>query len=167
MNTKSFAQESRRNLLDAVSKKLHYWGFNEDGSHTEQPQKQIGGYTFRGQVYDDPEVPKLWLKLKDAIHTHGVDAIIEKAAYTWFNRIIALRILSKNGYEQPELEYVEGLTLTPQILQKARQGQYSFLSETEQDRLKKIITDYSKDQDAFAILLIGFCHSHQIGRAHV
>jgi hypothetical protein len=160
MNTKTFAQESRRNLLDAVSKKLHYWGFSEDSSFSEQPQKITGGYSFRGKVYDDPEVPKLWGKLHAAINKHGVDEVIEKAAYTWFNRITALRILSKNGYEQAELEYVEGMTLTPQILQRARQGQYAFLSKTEQERLKKIITDYSKDQEAFAILLIGFCHSH-------
>ena len=160
MNTKTFAQESRRNLLEAVSKKLHYWGFNEDGSSSEQPQPIAGGYSFRGQVYDDPAVPKLWNSLKDAVNTHGVDVVIEKAAYTWFNRITALRILSKNGYEQSELEYVEGMTLTPQILQKARQGKYAFLSKTEQERLQQIITDYSKDQEAFAILLIGYCHSH-------
>ena len=160
MNTKTFAQESRRNLLEAVSKKLHYWGFSEDGSFSEQPQKITGGYSLRGKVYDDPEVPKLWDKLRSAINTHGVDVIIEQAAYTWFNRIIALRILVKNDYERPELDYVEGMALTPQILQRARQGQYAFLTKTEQERLKKIITDYSKDQEAFAILLIGFCHSH-------
>jgi len=160
MNTKTFAQESRRNLLEAVSKKLHYWGFSEDGSFSEQPQKITGGYSFRGKVYDDPEVPKLWDKLHNAIKTHGVDVIIEQAAYTWFNRIMALRILVKNDYERPELDYVEGMALTPQILQRARQGQYAFLSKTEQERLKKIITDYSKDKEAFAILLIGFCHSH-------
>ncbi|MCH1552857.1 MAG: BREX-1 system adenine-specific DNA-methyltransferase PglX, partial [Balneolaceae bacterium] len=160
MNTKTFAQESRRNLLEGVSKKLHYWGFNEDGSSSEQPQSITGGYSFRGQVHDDPEVPKLWDSLKAAVNKHGVDVVIEKAAYTWFNRITALRILSKNGYERAKLEYVEGMTLTPQILQSARQGKYAFLSKTEQDRLQKIITDYSKDQEAFAILLIGFCHSH-------
>lgn len=160
MNIKTFAQESRRNLLEAVSKKLHYWGFNEDGSSSEQPQTIAGGYSFRGQVYDDPEVPKLWNNLKTAVSKHGVDVVIEKAAYTWFNRITALRILSKNGYERAELEYVEGMTLTPQILQRARQGKIDFLSKTETERLQKIITDYSKDQEAFAILLIGYCHSH-------
>lgn len=160
MNTKTFAQESRRNLLEAVSKKLHYWGFNEDGSSSEQPQPIAGGYSFRGQVYDDPEVPKLWNNLKTAVSKHGVDVVVEKAAYTWFNRITVLRILSKNGYERAELEYVEGMTLTPQILQRARQGKNDFLSKTETDRLQNIITDYSKDEEAFAILLIGFCHSH-------
>lgn len=160
MNTKTYAQEARRNLLEAVSKKLHYWGFSKDGVFTEQPQKIAGGYLFRGKVHNIPEVPKLWNKLHAAINKHGIDEVIEKAAYTWFNRITALRILSKNGYEQAELEYVKGITLTPQILQRARQGKYDFLSKTEQERLKKIITDYSKDQEAFAILLIGYCHSH-------
>ena len=97
MNTKTYAQEARRNLLEAVSKKLHYWGFSKDGVFTEQPQKIAGGYLFRGKVHNIPEVPKLWNKLHAAINKHGIDEVIEKAAYTWFNRITALRILSKNG----------------------------------------------------------------------
>jgi hypothetical protein len=46
------------------------------------------------------------------------------------------------------------------LLQKARQGQYDYLDSTEQQRLKKIIGDYSKDQEAFALLLVGYCHSN-------
>jgi hypothetical protein len=47
------------------------------------------------------------------------------------------------------------------ILQKARQGNYDFLNKGEQERLKKIIGDYSKDQEAFALLLVGYCHANK------
>ena len=46
-------------------------------------------------------------------------------------------------------------------LQKARQSQHAFLSPAEQVRLQKIISDYTRDQEAFALLLIGYCHAHQ------
>tara|TARA_B110000503_G_scaffold78214_1_gene120261 strand:- start:4959 stop:8636 length:3678 start_codon:yes stop_codon:yes gene_type:complete len=161
MNTKTFAQESRNLLMDGVAKKLLYWGFDTKGNVLEQPNKLSGGYTFRGEVFDDANVPQLWDSLKQAVQHKGIEVVVEEAAYTWFNRMMALRIMVKNGYEQPQLENVTGMEHTPIILQKARQGHYGFLNELEQERLKKIIGDYSKDQEAFALLLVGYCHANK------
>ena len=161
MNTKTFAQEARKILMQGVAKKLLYWGFNAKGETLEQPEKVSGGYSFRGEVFDDPSVPKLWHSLQVAIRNKGVDVVVEEASYTWFNRIMALRILVKNGYEDPQLEDAEGLVHTPIILQKARQGKSAFLNTEEKNRLQKILADYSKDQEAFAILIKGYCHSHK------
>jgi len=160
MNTKTFAQQARRLLIDGVAKKLLYWGFDTKGNIVETPQKVSGGYSFRGEVYDDPNVLRLWESLKIAVQHKTIEVVVEEAAYTWFNRIMALRIMAKNGYEPALLVNAEGLEHTPVLLQKARQGQYSFLNKVEQDRLKKIIGDYSKDQEAFSILLVGYCHSN-------
>lgn len=160
MNTKTFAQQARRLLIDGVAKKLLYWGFDTKGNIIETPQKVSGGYSFRGEVFDDPNVLRLWDSLKQAVQHKTIEVVVEEAAYTWFNRIMALRIMAKNGYEPALLVNAEGLEHTPVLLQKARQGQYSFLNANEQERLKKIIGDYSKEQEAFSILLVGYCHSN-------
>jgi hypothetical protein len=162
MNTKTFAQQSRVLLIEGVANKLMYWGFNKDGSISEEPNPVAGGYTFRGKVFDDEAVPKLWKSLHQAINKKGIDVVKEEAAYTWFNRIMALQIMAKNDYLEAQLVYVPGMANTPQILQKARQGQYSFLNSKEQERLKRIITDFSKEQEAFALLLVGYCHSNKM-----
>jgi type II restriction/modification system DNA methylase subunit YeeA len=162
MNTKTFAQQSRALLMEGVANKLMYWGFNKDGSISEEPNPVAGGYVFRGKVFDDKTVPKLWRSLHQAIKTKGIDVVKEEAAYTWFNRMMALQIMAKNDYLDAQLVYVPGMANTPQILQKARQGQYSFLNSKEQERLKRIITDFSKEQEAFALLLVGYCHSHKM-----
>jgi type II restriction/modification system DNA methylase subunit YeeA len=162
MNTKTFAQQSRALLMEGVANKLLYWGFNANGSSNDEPNPVPGGYTFRGKVFDDETVPKLWKSLQQAIRNKGIEVVKEEAAYTWFNRMMALQIMSKNDYMEAQLAYVPGMSNTPQILQKARQGQYSFLSSNEQERLKRIITDFSKEQEAFALLLVGYCHSNKI-----
>lgn len=162
MNTKTFAQQSRALLMDGVANKLLYWGFNANGSSNEEPNPVPGGYTFRGKVFDDETVPKLWKSLQQAIKNKGIEVVKEEAAYTWFNRLMALQIMSKNDYMEAILAYVPGMSNTPQILQKARQGQYAFLSSNEQERLKRIITDFSKEQEAFALLLVGYCHSNKM-----
>ena len=162
MNTKTFAQLSRNILMDGVAKKLLYWGFSPKGEVLETPQKISGGYTFRGEPGDDPNVPILWESLNNAIQKKGIEVVVEEAAYTWFNRLMALRIMAKNGYEPSLLQNAEGLEHTPLLLQRARQGHYDFLKPAEQQRLKSIITDYTKDQEAFALLLVGYCHSNKM-----
>jgi hypothetical protein len=162
MNTKTFAQEARKILMQGVAKKLLYWGFDEKGEVVlDQPVKASGGYSFRGEPFDDSSIPNLWHSLQVAIKNKGIEVVIEEAAYTWFNRIMALRILVKNGYEEQQLEDAVGLEHTPVILQRARQGKSAFLTADENKRLQKILTDYSKDQEAFAILIKGHCHSHK------
>jgi hypothetical protein len=160
MTVKSFAQESRNRLMEGVAKKLLYWGFDKNGNVLEEPNKVPGGYTLRGEPFDDPNVPALWSALKSAIDKKGIEVVVEEAAYTWFNRMMAMKILAQNGYDEAQLAYVEGMRHTPMLLQRARQGNYAFLGAKEQERLKKIISDYNKDQEAFALLLTGYCHSH-------
>lgn len=161
MNTKTFAQRSRTMLMSGVANKLLYWGFGADGQVLEEPQKISGGYSFRGEVYDDPNVPGLWQALRTAIHKKGIEVVVEEAAYTWFNRMMALQIMAKNEYVESQLEYVEGMDHTPLMLQRARQGRFDYLNKTEQQRLSKLIGDYNKDKESFALLLIGYCHYNQ------
>ena len=162
MNTKTFAQLARTNLMKGVENKLTFWGFDKKGNITESPENIEGGYMFRGEVYDDVNVLTLWNSLKSAITKKGIDVVKEEAAYTWFNRMMAINILAKNNYEPPQLEYAIGMMFTPIMLKRARQGYYDFLSSDEQRRLKKTLPDYSQDQASFAILLVGYCHSHTL-----
>ena len=98
MTIKSFAQVSRRLLMDGVYQKLLFWGFDEKGTVVSEPDKIQGGFVLRGEAYDDPTAPLLWQALKKAIATKGLEVVVEEAAYTWFNRIMAIKILSKNGF---------------------------------------------------------------------
>ncbi|BBE20444.1 type II restriction enzyme methylase subunit [Aquipluma nitroreducens] len=165
MNTsqlKTFAQKARNIIRDGVSRQLKYWGFDEKGNVECRPEKVEGGIVHREEIIDDPSVMKRWETLNHAVKHQGFDQVVEEAAYTWFNRMMAIRILSKNGYDVPQLEYGADGAQTPLILQRARRGQFAFLNKEEQTRLKLVLTDYSKDTQAFAILLTGYCHSHSL-----
>jgi hypothetical protein len=161
MNLKTFSQQSRRILIRGVAQKLLYWGFDAKGNVTEEPTTLEGGYVLRGEAFDDPSIPGKWNGLRDAIQNKGIESIIEEAAYTWFNRIMAIRILSKNGYDRAQLEY-EGDSKTPSLLTRARRGQSKFLAAGEKKRLQVVLTDYAKEREAFAILLTGYCEHHQL-----
>jgi hypothetical protein len=161
MNLKTFSQQSRRILIRGVAQKLLYWGFDTKGNVTEEPTTLEGGYVLRGEAFDDSSIPGKWNGLRDAIQKKGIESVIEEAAYTWFNRIMAIRILSKNGYDRAQLEY-EGDSKTPTLITRARRGQSEFLAAGEKKRLQVVLTDYAKEREAFAILLTGYCEHHQL-----
>ncbi len=161
MNTaklKTFARKARTLLRAGVAQKVAFWGFAPNGTVTAEPEAIAGGYIFRERIGDDAQLPDRWQKLRTAIRAHGVEEVIERAAYTWFNRLIALKILEQNGFEQPQLEFTEPTTGQPRLLQRARQGQTAFLTARERQRLQPLLADYAQETAAFGLLLVGFCH---------
>lgn len=164
MNTnkiKTFAKKARIILLKGVQQRLAYWGIDKKGNVTEEVTPVAGGYMFRGDVFNDTTVPKKWQNLKLALKRHTVDDIIEEAAYTWFNRLIAIKILSKNGYIDPVYDYVSDELKDPIILHKARKGETGKLRDDE----KKLLSQYlieSNDEDAFGLLLTAYCRNQKL-----
>ena len=161
MDLKRFSQESRTRLMSGVARRLQFWGFDAKGQVVEEVSKVDGGYMFRGTVHDDPGVPRLWDALRTAIGRKGLEVVVEEAAYTWFNRMMAMQILSKQGFEEPQLDYAADGALVPQILKRAQQGYAPFLDADEKQRLDRLIGSFTQDQEALALLLSGFCHHHR------
>ena len=162
MNTsklKLFAQDARTILLDGVKNSLLYWGFDEEGNILERPEEIPGGCIFRGEVHNDPGVVRKWHQLLQYIKRHTVVDAREQAAYTWFNRLMALSILEHNGFENPVIVNSGGID--PPLLSDAKQGRMNFIAPTDQEKVKNLILD-GNDEDAFGILLVGFCRAHPL-----
>lgn len=163
-NLKKFATLARTNLLKGVLERLKYLGFDDSGHVQEQPELVHGGAIFRGNIVSS-NFYKQWHNLERAINTHhegpkvGIKHVAEEAAYTWFNRLIAIRILQKNGLIEPQLTVVNK---TPLIVDNARHGRLPPLTNDERAALDKIIDDDSKDFEQFAILIVAFCHATPI-----
>ena len=76
-----------------------------------------------------------WHSLHRAVTERSVAKVAEEAAYTWFNRLVAIRILVKNGLAAPVLEYESEDVLVPLLVSEARQGR---LPEMDADSLRKL-----------------------------
>jgi len=165
MNTnklKPFAQNARRILLDGVARRVQFLGFDAKGKVVEEPMSVAGGVILRGEVIDDPTLTGKWNALRSAIQRNGLENVVEEAAYTWFNRMMAIRILAKNNYDLPQLEYEAEGSHTPLILTRARRGNMTYLDRREQSRVTPLLADYTQEQKAFTILLTGYCHHHKL-----
>lgn len=102
-----------------------------------------------------------WISLYNRIQQKGISEVYEEAAYTWFNRLCAIRILQKNNLCSPVLAYADAAR-TPVIVDEARQGRIPQMKEELRQRLVELLDDDTKVTEQFAILITAWCHDNPI-----
>ena len=147
MNTnalKKFAQEARTKLINQVGAKLEYV-LTTDSAELREKTEQLK-------------------KLQEAINETSKEQVIDKVAYTWFNRLMALRFMDVNNYQPIGIRVVtpkEGFTL-PELLDEAKQGhipeELAVRHQRIYDLLDGKITGNQEENEAFKELLIGACN---------
>ena len=158
---KRFATEARNILMQGVAHRFTALGFQPDGTPVEEPQLLGGGATFMGDTVTEDFYHK-WQSLAAAIRRHGLKDVAEEAAYTWFNRLMAIRIMTKNGLIPPVLQYESSGVYVPLIVSEARQGRLPQMNEEERSRLMPLLDDDSRTAEQFSLLIVAFCHATPI-----
>jgi hypothetical protein len=161
MNTtklKPFAQQARKILMEGVRLRMLFWGFDGKNNDTPEPEAIPGGVIFRNEVYSDTGLVGKWQQMKVRINSHTFEDAIEEAAYTWFNRLMAIKILEKNSYEDTQLGY-DGAV--PALLSKARNGIMPYLGENEKQKVRDHLLN-GDEESAFGLLLTGYCRNHPL-----
>ncbi|MCX6250334.1 MAG: BREX-1 system adenine-specific DNA-methyltransferase PglX [Bacteroidetes bacterium] len=146
MNTnalKRFAKEARIKLLDQVGRKLEFVLANKSQSFIDTYSSQINS-------------------LKNRIQKVGKEQVIEMVAYTWFNRLMALRFMDANGYTIPQVVTpLPGMT-NPEVLQNALGGNIELELHFDRQRLSDLLDGKTAAIDAhteaFKMLLVASCN---------
>ena len=168
-NLKKFATEARANLIKGVVDRLRTLGFDEKGhvDDADRPERLQGGALFHGELKQGDAFYKKWTALESAIKNHphgpkvGVRQVAEAAAYTWFNRFVAIRILQKNRLIEPQLAYADGGRI-PMIVENARSGRLPVLTPDEKIEWERLSDDDSKVLEQFSVLIVAYCHTTPI-----
>lgn len=143
---KKFAQGARRQLLEQVSARM----------------EQV----LRSDSVEIREKAKVVEQLKAEIEAHGKIAVIDRVAYTWFNRFCALRFMDVNHYTRiGAVSPVEGGT-QPEVLLEAKQGHVD--EELARFVNPQVIFSLLNGQrpasdpqgEAYRLLLVGVCNSY-------
>lgn len=159
---KKFASEARNILKRGVAAKMLSLGFDTNGhiDESEMPILIQGGSIFRGQQYSEAFYHQ-WMSLYKRIQEKGIKEVYEEAAYTWFNRFIAIRILQKNGLAESVLDFVD-VARTPHIVDAARMGHHPQMSAADEEQLRTLLGDVSAVTPQFSLLITAYCHNNPI-----
>ena len=104
-----------------------------------------------------------WMELKSKIVAHGIKEVCEEAAYTWFNRMIAIRIMQKNHFIEPVMEYVNDESRVPVIVAQARAGRITIpLKASVAESLNRLLADPTRIDEQFKLLIEAFCESNPV-----
>lgn len=159
---KRFATEARNILMQGVKNRLQAIGFDlKTGTSSEMPQKMEGGAVFMGDTVTTDFYSR-WMSLYNNIHARGIKQVAEEAAYTWFNRFMAIRIMQKQGFISPVLAYESEDVRVPVIVSEARQGRMPQMAADVHDKLMVLLDDDSKTNEQFALLIVAYCHENPI-----
>lgn len=159
---KKFAGEARVKLKAGVAGMLQLYGFDANGNASSMPERITGGAIFNGTTITDETFYDKWMSLYNAIQAHGVKEVYEEVAYTWFNRFMAIRIMRKNGFINPVLEYNNQDLRIPAIVADARRGNIQPMQEVDRRRLQELLLDDSKTSGQFAILIVAYCQNNPV-----
>lgn len=167
MNTNSlkrFATVARNLLMQGVRNRLKAVGFKDDGSVRVEPVATGNSAIFDGQVINDSRFVARWNALRDRIASHGVKEVVEEAAYTWFNRLMAIRILEYNSLAPALLDYENPEIRIPRIVTDARAGKTPVLSDEDRASLEAVIGDGRLSFEQFSLLICAYCENNPIIR---
>ena len=141
---KKFAQKARPELIEQVSARL-------------------------GQVLADDslarrEQPEAVRKLAKEIEEHGEQEVIERAAYTWFNRFCALRFMDANHYNRIGVVSLADRQTQPEILAEAKSGHVDekIVPKAVRERVLALLSGQESSRDpqgqAYRLLLVAACN---------
>ncbi len=152
MNTnqlKRFAQQARIKLLDQIGAKLEKV-LSTDSAELREKAGHIQ-------------------KLQEAINQTNKAQVIDTVAYTWFNRLVALRFMDVNNYQPIAIQVVSpanNATL-PELLQEAKAGNIPDELPVNHQRIYDLLSgklpSSNPQNEAYRELLVGACnHLHSI-----
>ena len=162
-----FAIEARNILKTGVLNKITSLGFDAHGKVEEKnkPLKVQPGAIFMGTHIADDTFYDKWISLYERVQQKGVKEVCEEAAYTWFNRLMAIRIMQKNGFISPILAYESEIVHIPHIVAEARRGILPTMTEDNRRALLEYMEDDNKVTEQFTYLIIAFCQFNPVLKA--
>lgn len=143
-NIKRFAQDARKKLIEQVGAKLSYV-LSADTVELREQAEQVQ-------------------QLRQELNHTTKEQLVEKVAYTWFNRLMALRFMDANDYQPIGIRVItpkDGYT-TPEILDEAKRGNISDELKLNRQRVFDLldgkISSSNPQNEAFKKLLIAVCN---------
>ena len=146
---KNFAIWARVQLIEAAKQRAFEYEITKDGENRADIDS-IGDNLLTAEVKEQRR------QLISQIQHKGYMQVMEKAAYTWFNRFIALRFMEANGYLPSKTRVFtdENGEFKPEILKQAMSVEIDGL-----DRNKVLqLLDAQANEELYKYLLITQCN---------
>lgn len=174
---KNFAVWAREKLIDDIKYKAKMTGITDEGISEKLPQSTNNLHFYDVGTKDYSEISGIEIKQREALvneiksreknfesYKEAFDSIVEETAYTWFNRLIAIRFMEVNDYLPSGVRVLSSENKDknePDFVTKPFETDLEFTSD-EYDKIIKL-KDENKPDELFRKLFIKQCNKlHEI-----
>lgn len=168
---KNFAIWARNKLIADISYRAGLMGITADGIHAALPQstgqtefydiETAEPYVITGEAIRQRKhlVEMIQRKEKDTDYKTAYKYIIEEVAYTWFNRLIAVRFMEVNDYLPSHIRVLSSDTgkLEPDLVTTPFDAELEFTRDEQQAVLD--LKNSNKLDEVFRLLFIKQCNA--------
>ena len=162
---RNFAVNAKEKMEDDIKRKLKLMGITEKGIG-EETVKEDDYLKINGQEFNEKEVRQRE-KIIEVLKTRGknedfkkcFNEFVEEIAYTWFNRIIAIRFMEVNDYLPDGIRILSSdreNDREPQIIREVFDTDLKF-SNDEKNNVYKL-KEENKIEELFKFLFIKKCN---------
>ena len=155
-NIKKYAPQARNDFIAAMRKQAAKYGITADSI---LPAEQKGDLLLIGDQVFPLSVMKSREKLIKRIQTSSFEQTIDYIAYSWFNRLCAIRYMECKGlldHGRRVLSSADGSAGLPQILEECLDID---LPGLDASRVAELKLDGNKDEELYRELLLAQCHA--------
>ena len=162
---KKFAIEARKKLIDSVTDKAGMLGITEK-SCSEPITKGADFEVYQTVAGTEVTLNKRQCeqrkRLVAQIESRGFEAVVEEVAYTWFNRICAIRFMEVNDYLPNRIRVLssekEG-KMEPDLVTQAPDVDLDLTAQEEEEIINWKLSGTSEDTDKlYCKLFLKQCH---------
>ena len=155
-NIKKYAPQARNDFIAAMRKQAAKYGITADRI---LPAEQKGDLLLIGETVFPLSVLKPRDKLIKRIQASSFEQSIDYIAYSWFNRLCAIRYMECKGlldHGRRVLSSADGSAGLPQILEECLDIELPGLNTS---RVAELKLDGNKDEELYRELLLAQCHA--------
>ncbi len=155
-NIKKYAPQARNDFIAAMRKQAAKYGITADNI---LPVEQKGDLLLIGETVFPLSVLKPRDKLIKRIQASSFEQTIDYIAYSWFNRLCAIRYMECKGlldHGRRVLSSADGSAGLPQILEECLDID---LPGLDASRVAELKLDGNKDEELYRELLLAQCHA--------
>lgn len=169
---RKFAEWAREKLIEDIKYKAGTVGITENGIAEKLPQSTSDTYFYDVGTKDYTKISGVEIKQRDALvkaiqtkersyksYQEAFENVIEEVAYTWFNRLIAIRFMEVNDYLPSGVRVLSSENKAkkePDLVTAPFDTDLEFTSY-EQDRIIQLKDDNKLDE-LFRMLFIKQCN---------
>lgn len=162
---KKFAIEARKKLIDSVTDKAGMLGITEKSCSepiTKGPDFEVYQTVAGTEVTLNRRQCEQRRRLVSQIKSRGFEAVVEEVAYTWFNRICAIRFMEVNDYLPNRVRVLsseKGGKMEPDLVTQAPDVDLDLTAQEKEEIINWKMSGTSEDTDKlYCKLFLKQCH---------